>query len=62
MRSESPAATSLKCSPLSCHGAAKTFTADAHWLFDELDNAVAAAKVLSDRGLGVRAISRYRGP
>ena len=37
----------FECSPLSCNGAAKTFKANAHCLFDVLDDAVAAAKVFS---------------
>jgi hypothetical protein len=37
----------FECSPLSCNGAAKTFSANAHCLFDALDDAVAAAKVFS---------------
>jgi hypothetical protein len=35
-------------SPLSCNHAAKTFKANAHCLFDTLDEAVAAAKVFSN--------------
>lgn len=37
----------FECSPLSCNGGAKTFRANAHCLFDSLDDAVAAAKVFS---------------
>ncbi len=37
----------FECSPLSCNHAAKTFKANAHCLFDALDEAVAAAKVFS---------------
>ena len=37
----------FECSPLSCNGAAQTFRANAHCLFDALDDAVAAAKVFS---------------
>jgi hypothetical protein len=40
----------FECSPLSCNGAAKTFTANAHCLFDALDDAIAAAKVFSKEG------------
>lgn len=38
----------FECSPLSCNGEAKTFKANAHCLFDALDDAVAAAKVFSN--------------
>lgn len=41
------AAAFFECSPLSCNGAAKTFTANAHCLFDAGDDAIAAAKVFS---------------
>lgn len=34
-------------SPLSCNGAAKTFRANSHCLFDALEDAVAAAEVFS---------------
>jgi hypothetical protein len=37
----------FECSPLSCNHAAKTFKANAHCLFDALDEAVAAARVFS---------------
>lgn len=37
----------FECSPLSCNGAAKTFKANAHCLFDVLDDAIAAAKLFS---------------
>lgn len=37
----------FECSPLACNHAAKTFRANAHCLFDALDDAVAAAKVFS---------------
>jgi len=37
----------FECSPLSCNGAAKTFKANAHCLFDALGDAVAAAKEFS---------------
>jgi hypothetical protein len=37
----------FECSPLSCNYAAKEFRANAHCLFDALDDAVAAAKVFS---------------
>jgi hypothetical protein len=39
----------FECSPLSCNGAAKTFKANSHCLFDALDDAVAAAKEFSKR-------------
>jgi len=42
--------TFFECSPLSCNGAAKAFKANAHCLFDALDDAVAAAKVFSSPG------------
>jgi hypothetical protein len=37
----------FECSPLSCNGAARTFRANVHCLFDALDDAVAAAQVFS---------------
>lgn len=37
----------FECSPLSCNGAAKTFKANPHCLFDTLDEALAAAKEFS---------------
>lgn len=37
----------FECSPLSCNGAAKTFAANAHCLFDSFGDAIAAAKVFS---------------
>jgi hypothetical protein len=35
------------CSPRSCSGAAQTFRANAHCLFDALDDAIAAAQAFS---------------
>jgi len=37
----------FECSPLSCNGAAKTFSANPHCLFDALDDAIAAAREFS---------------
>jgi len=40
----------FECSPLSCNGGAKTFRANAHCLFETLDDAVAAAGTFSKGG------------
>jgi hypothetical protein len=40
----------FECSPLSCNGAAKTFKANAHCLFETLTEAAAAARTFSEGG------------